>query len=107
MPKPAQAQYLQEMYTDSYYPPFLVDKINAEILKVVRFLKKGTHRFGEVQAKFDAMTLAINALQEEFEENGSEIETLARESIGQAVQQIIDSFGLELDTEMAIRQRDW
>lgn len=32
--------------------------------------------------KFDEMTLAINGLQEEFEENGSEIETEAGKALG-------------------------
>ncbi len=57
--------------------------------------------------KFDEMTLAINDLQEEFEENGSEIETEARESIGETVEYILSWFDIGIDVEDAIGQRDW
>ena len=53
------------------------------------------------------MTLAINELQEEFEENGSEIETGARESIGEAVEHILKWFGIDMDVEDAIGEREW
>ena len=53
------------------------------------------------------MTVTINELQEEFEENDSEIETGARESIGETVDQIIKFFEIDIDIEEAIRERDW
>jgi hypothetical protein len=53
------------------------------------------------------MTITINELQEEFEENDSEIETGARESIGETVDQIIKFFEIDIDIEEAIRERDW
>ena len=53
------------------------------------------------------MTRGINDLQEEFEENDSELETEARESIGEAVAYILRWFDLDLDVEEAIRERDW
>ena len=55
----------------------------------------------------DRMTRAINDLQEEFDENDSEIETSARESIAATVRYVLDWFGVEIDTETAIRERDW
>lgn len=57
--------------------------------------------------RFDEMTLAINALEEEFEENESELETGARESIGETVQYILKWFDLDFDVEDAIREREW
>jgi hypothetical protein len=53
------------------------------------------------------MTIAINELQEEFEENDSEIETAARESIGATVDSVIKFFNIDIDIEEAIRERDW
>ncbi len=53
------------------------------------------------------MTLAINDLQEEFDENDSEIETVARDSIGVTVGYILDWFGIDIDVEDAIGERDW
>ncbi|MCI8326638.1 MAG: hypothetical protein HFI37_02560 [Lachnospiraceae bacterium] len=57
--------------------------------------------------RFDKMTLAVNDLQEEFEENDSEIETAARESIGETVAYILEWFEIGIDVEDAIRERDW
>lgn len=53
------------------------------------------------------MTIAINDLEEEFDENDSEIETVARESIGAAVDYILEWFDIGIDTEEAIGERDW
>lgn len=53
------------------------------------------------------MTRAINDLQEEFDENDSEIETVARESIAVTVGDILGWFGIDIDTETALRERDW
>ena len=51
--------------------------------------------------------LVDNALQEEFEEHDSEIETVARDCIGETVTYILDWFDIPIDTEEAIRERDW
>ena len=58
--------------------------------------------------KLDEMTAEkINDLQEEFDKNDSEIETVARDSIGVTVEEILDYFGIDIDIEEAIRERDW
>ena len=69
---------LEEMYQDGYFPDFLVEAV-----------------------------CAINDLQEEFDENDSEIETVARDCIGESVGYILAWFGIPIDVEEAIRERDW
>ena len=49
----------------------------------------------------------INDLQDEFYENNSEIETVARDCIGVTVDYILKWFGIPIDMEEAIRERDW
>ena len=49
----------------------------------------------------------INVLQEEFGGNDREIETVARECIGATVAYILEWFGIPIDIEEAIRERDW
>lgn len=51
--------------------------------------------------------IAINDLQDEFDENDSEIETVARESIGETIRNIIECFELEVDDETLMMERDW
>lgn len=43
----------------------------------------------------------------EYEENDSELETVARESIAETVEYILEWFDIGIDTEDAIGERDW
>ena len=99
--------YLVDMYNDGYFPDFLVNKVKALIVDVVQYLESGEHSIDDIQSKFDKMTESINDLQEEFEENDSEIETGARESIGETVEHILKHFNIDIDVETAIKNRDW
>lgn len=103
----ADYRLLEDMYEDGYFPDFLVDKIRNLVQEVIAFLETGERDVEKIQEKFDEMTLSINDLQEEFEENDSEIETGARESIGETVEYILQWFDLDIDVEDAIGERDW
>ena len=98
---------LKEMYQDGYFPDFLVDKVRERIEDVIAFLESGERDLEKIQEKFDEMTIAINDLQEAFEENDSELETVARESIGETADYILKWFDVPIDAEDAIRERDW
>ena len=100
-------QLLDEMYQDEYYPNFLVDKVKDELQKVIDLLESGETNTETVQEKMDEVVCAINDLQEEFDENDSEIETVARDCIGVTVEYILEWFGIPIDIEEAIRERDW
>ena len=50
-------EFLKEMYSDSYFPDFLVDIIKAELEKVVAFMETGVTDEEQIQEKFDAMTI--------------------------------------------------
>jgi hypothetical protein len=103
----ANYKLLEEMYQDEYFPGFLVDKVKAELQKVICLLEAGENNTAAIQEKLDEAVWAINDLQEEFEENGSEIETVARDCIGETVGYILEWFGIPIDIEDAIGQRDW
>ena len=98
---------LDEMYQDDYYPAFLVDKVKGELQKVIDLLENGETDTEAVQEKLDEVVCAINDLQDEFDENDSEIETVARDCIGETVAYILERFGIPIDIEEAIRERDW
>ena len=98
---------LDEMYQDEYYPNFLVDKVKDELQKVIDLLESGETNTETVQEKLDEVVCAINDLQEEFDENDSEIEMVARDCIGVTVEYILEWFGIPIDIEEAIRERDW
>lgn len=98
---------LEEMYSDGYFPDFLVDKVKNLICHVISLLESGETEKNIIQEQLDKMTLAINDLQEEFEDNDSEIETVARDSIGETVEYILKWFDIDIDVETAIGERDW
>lgn len=100
-------KYLVDMYRDNYYPDFLVDKVKDALREVVDFLAAGSRDMVAIQSHFDTAMEKINDLQEEFYENDSEIETVARDDIGTTVIAIISHFGLDLDVEVAMQVRDW
>lgn len=100
-------QLLEDMYQDGYFPDFLVDKVKELVQNVISYLETGEQDLEKIQDQFDEMTLAINDLQEEFEENDSEMETAARDSIGETVDYILKWFQIDLDVEDAIQERDW
>ena len=98
---------LDEMYQDEYYPDFLVDEVRDALQKVVDLLESGETNTEVVQETLDEAVSSINDLQEEFDENDSEIETVARECIAADVAYILEWFDIPIDTEEAIRERDW
>lgn len=98
---------LDEMYQDEFFPDFLVDKVKEEIQKVINLLETGETDTEMIQEKMDEAVCAINDLQEEFEENDSEIETAARDCIGETVGYVLEWFSIPIDVEEAIRERDW
>ena len=98
---------LDEMYQDDYYPAFLVDKVKAQLQKVIDLLESGETDIGVVQETLDEAVCGINNLQDEFYENDSEIETVARDCIGVTVAYILEWFDIQIDMEEAIREREW
>ena len=98
---------LNEMYQDDYYPAFLVDKVKAQLQKVIDLLESGETDIGVVQETLDEAVCGINNLQDEFYENDSEIETVARDCIGVTVAYILEWFDIPIDMEEAIREREW
>ncbi len=98
---------LDEMYQDEYYPDFLVDKVKDELQKVIDLLESGETDTKVVQETLDEAVCGINDLQEEFDENDSEIETVARDSIGETVAYILEWFDIPIDIEDALGERDW
>ena len=103
----ANYQLLADMYQDDYFPDFLVDKIKSLLQQVIDLLENGETDLTIIQNKFDEAVESINDLQDEFEENESEIETVARDSIGISVDYILHWFGIDIDVEDAIGARDW
>ncbi|MFB9994835.1 DUF5713 family protein [Deinococcus oregonensis] len=101
-------RFLSDMENDSYYPPQLVVKgqlllhdlclqIEAQRPQTPEQLTELTH----------AATEQFNQLRDAFEEQGSELETVAREDIAQDIAFIAQAYGFQEDIEDLIENREW
>lgn len=101
-------EFLVSMRDDPYYPPQLVEQccsilvrmciaIETEGITEERHLYPITHHF----------TRELNALQDDFEREGSEMETGAREALGEEFAFIASSYGFDADVEEMIAPREW
>lgn len=84
-----------------------MDKVKDELQKVIQLLETGEKDIETIQELLDEAVCGINDLQEAYDENDSELETVARESIAASVAYILKWFDIPIDTEEAIRERDW
>eukprot|EP00033_Pygsuia_biforma_P001917 GCRY01002138.1.p1 GENE.GCRY01002138.1~~GCRY01002138.1.p1 ORF type:complete len:111 (+),score=15.55 GCRY01002138.1:214-546(+) len=106
-----EGKLLKIMYQDPYFPNDCVDKIKAILVSLILDLDEmpaeALQDTAAVQARLDQAIRETNEASEYFDENGSEIETVGRESIADSVYFILKHFNIEIDLETAIRMRDW
>ena len=107
-PKLKDYDFLKEMKEDSYFPNFLVEK-GVIILKelCIQIESTSPNTDEEIYKLTHSATEKFNGLQEEFEDNESEIETAAREAIAEDFDVIVKAYGFDLDIEEVIAPRDW
>lgn len=98
---------INDMYEDEYFPKMCVDKVRILIENVISFLETGQTDTVKIQKELDKMTISINDLQDEFDENDSEIETVARDSIAVTIKYILQWFEINIDIETALEEREW
>jgi len=100
--------FLAEMYQDTYFPNNLVDKGKSILLNLCSEIEATKPKSNvDVYVLTHKATVAFNVLAMEFDENGSEIETAAREAIASDMSFILTAYGFKADLEEAIAPRDW
>ncbi|WP_066802172.1 DUF5713 family protein [Moraxella oblonga] len=103
--------FLADMYQDDYYPSHLVAKIEQILLQLCVDIE--THKPTSVAefCKYSHPAVEkINDLEDEFDEHDSELETVARECMGENFAIIAQAYGLTLtgdDLEEIIAPREW
>lgn len=101
-------QFLSEMQEDDYFPPALVEKGRQILVKLCEAIEsQPPQTMKELYAITHAATDAFNLLADEFEENGSEIETAARENIGANFSYIAKAYCFDADVEELMATREW
>ncbi|MFE6780350.1 DUF5713 family protein [Streptomyces sp. NPDC057702] len=104
-----QYAFLSEMYADPYFPPHVVDKGVAVLRRLCeRIEAERPADLPALHALTHPATEEFNALEEDFEEAGSEIETAARDAIAEDFWFIATAYGFaDVDVEELIAPRDW
>ena len=101
-------KFLDCMYSDSYFPKFLVDKCKNILLGLCQEIEtEKPKNLTELYKLTHNATNKINDLQDEFFKNDSEIETGARECLGADFEYLSKAYGFEADIEELIATRDW
>ncbi|RJG47613.1 DUF5713 family protein [Motilimonas pumila] len=102
-------QFLSEMYDDGYFPNFLVDKIKTILVELCESIESQNPKSSsELLSLTHAATDRINELEEEFEDNHSELETVAREDMAESFEFIVRSYGFsDVEIEDVIATREW
>jgi hypothetical protein len=103
------SKLLQGMYRDGYFPNFLVDKVRDVLVNACREIElQNPVNHEELYQITCRATERINDLQEEFEDNDSEIETVARDDIAVSFGYIASAYGFpNADLEELVAGRDW
>lgn len=100
--------FLNELFADAYFPDELVQKGREILVRLCeRIEAEEPGELAEVYLLTHGATEEFNDLALEFEEQGSEIETAARDAIAGSFELILRTYGYEADLEEAIAPRDW
>ncbi|GHG09196.1 DUF5713 family protein [Streptomyces filamentosus] len=101
--------FLQGLYEDGYFPDHVVDKGREILLRLCERVE--AVRPADLTALYaltHAATEEFNLLEAEFEAAGSEIETVAREEIGEDFRFVATAYGFtDADPEELIATREW
>jgi len=100
--------FLRDMYRDPYFPDFLVDKGKVILIDLcVQIEEEKPKTLAELYKLTHAATNKFNDLEEVFLENGSEIETGARESICEDFCFLAEAYDYDADSEELVSTREW
>ncbi|WP_444935228.1 DUF5713 family protein [Microbulbifer sp. JMSA004] len=101
--------FLAGMYSDGYFPDFLVDKIKVILIDLCESIESERPQDKTSLLRLThAATERINHLAEEFEDNDSELETEAREVMAENFDFVVRAYGFDsLDIEDVIATREW
>ncbi len=101
-------EFLKDMYEDAYFPDFLVDKAKSILVNLCFKIEKDRPDSLESLYKLTHQaTDEFNELQEEFENDGSELETVARDCIAVDFENIAKIYGFDADIEELTANREW
>lgn len=98
---------LEELYEESRYPDFLIDKVKYLLVDFINFLETNPQQLEVVGDKIYDLIMNVNSLQDEFLINESEFDNLARECLFRNIEYIVQWFHLPINLEKVLAEREW
>lgn len=102
-----QYMLLEQLYEDSFYPDFLVDKLKYLLEDFINYLETNPKNQAEVEDKIYELIINVNNFQYEFLDNNSEFDNLARECLLHDLEYILNWFHFPIDVEKVRSTREW
>lgn len=102
-----QYMLLEQLYEDSFYPDFLVDKLKYLLEDFINYLETNPQNQAEIEDKIYELIMNVNNFQYEFLDNDSEFDNLARECFVRDLEYILHWFHLSIDVEKVRATREW
>ena len=101
--------WLRDMYDDGYFPNSCVDMLRDVLVALCETIEASPPAdLKGLYALTHRSTEAINDLEDEFIAKGSEIETAARDCLGEEFHRIAQAYGFgDADIEELIAPREW
>jgi hypothetical protein len=101
-------QFLNDMYENGYFPNFLVDKGKTILINLCYKIEDvQPSNLEDLYELTNQSAGEFNELQEEFADNESEIETVARDCIAVDFEKIANIYGFDADIKTLTASRDW
>lgn len=98
---------LEQLYDDSFYPDFLVDKIKYLLEDFINYLETSPQKQSEIEDKIYELVHSVNNFQYEFLDNESEFDNLARECLIRDIEYILQWFHFPINVEEVLAQKEW
>jgi len=100
--------FLRDMYEDGFFPDFLVDKGKKILIDFCLEIEHTKPKdLKSLYLLSHKATNKFNELNLEFEENDSEIETVARDCICVDFESLAKIYGFDADIEELTATREW
>ena len=107
-PQAINYSFLRDMYEDDFFPNFLVDKGKKILIDFCLEIEHTKPKdLKSLYLLSHKATNKFNELNLEFEENDSEIETVARDCICVDFESLAKIYGFDADIEELTANRDW
>lgn len=98
---------LEALYEDPYYPDFLLDKIKLLEQDFINYVEDNPTGISDVANHVYDVIVNAAQLQDEFLDNESEFDSLARERLIQDLEYIVNWYHLPIKVEEVLSQREW